>query len=347
MMAVRVLIVDDSSFYRKQLIAVLSADRHLKVVGEAENGHEAISMAADLKPDVITMDIEMPGMDGISAVKRIMDSTPCPILMLSSHTGEGAKSTFDALSAGATDFMLKFTGEDAKNENFKRTLCARLRILAAKGLGTKKLVDDPLLIPHGLCEPHSIGGAQVVLVGASTGGPIAIQEILKELPKNFDLPIVIIQHMPASFTEPFSQRLNEICALNVLHASDGMVIKKGNVYISPGGKQILFESDLKTIQLHIKDPDMDQVYQPCIDIALESYAKNASQIVPLVIILTGMGSDGTEGVKHIKSNTSVVWGQDEESSVIYGMPMSVYEAGYTDCVMSLNDITQSLMMGNK
>jgi two-component system chemotaxis response regulator CheB len=355
-MAVRVLVVDDSSFFRKVVSNILMEDTHIEVIGTAVNGADAIEKVEKLKPDVVTMDIEMPVMDGITAVRRIMALRPTPILMFSSLTTSGAQATLDALDAGALDFLpKKFDDLSHEKSEVKRILCARVRILAAKGLaGTpvtaqaslaKKIDAMPGVAAHrpspSPLTQKKLHDIKVVAIGTSTGGPVALQQVLAKLPKEFPLPILLVQHMPASFTGAFAQRLNKLCAIGVKEAEEGDVLVPGMAFLAPGGKQMLVEQRNGKVQIHIQDGLPENTYKPSVDITFSSIAKVYPGHV-LGVILTGMGADGREGSRLLKSGGSPIWVQDEQSCVVYGMPMAVAEAGLADQVMSLTDIGSHL-----
>jgi len=349
---VRVLVVDDSSFFRRRLTEMLNADSHIEVVGSAENGAQAIEMAAELQPDVITMDIEMPVMDGILATKKIMLNTPTPILIFSSLSVAGAQATLDALDAGAVDFLpKKFDGISSDQNTSQRLLCARVRVLGARGLFKKNTATsvEPLLerksgklndlIKRG--RSLDLAGIRLIAIGTSTGGPVALQKILTEIPAEFSLPILIIQHMPESFTPSFSERLDSLCKINVKHATDGDKIVPGTAYIAPGGSQMLVKKSAVGVHINIEKSVGQQTYKPSVDITFSSLAKAYSSDV-LAIVLTGMGADGCEGARLLKKNNAKIWAQDEASCVIYGMPMSVVKAGLADAIVSLDEIAMLL-----
>ncbi len=343
-MAVRVLIVDDSGFFRRRIAEILSADPLLEVAGVAANGMEAIEQAEALRPDVITMDIEMPVLDGINAVRRIMAGRPTPILMFSSLTHEGAKATLDALDAGAMDYLPKRLEDISQDrEEARRRLCARVRALGLRSQAHHRggIPDVREGRATHTASLRPIGNYRLVLIGASTGGPVALRQVLSQLPGNFPLPLLLVQHMPASFTPAFAQRLNDLCAITVREARDGDVLQPGNALLAPGGRQMLLEARRDGTVVRVRDSEAGQHYHPSLDVTFGS----AAAVYPgkvLAVVLTGMGADGREGARQLKGSGSTVWAQDEASCAIYGMPMAVTEAGLADQVISLSDIGPSL-----
>lgn len=354
-MSVKVLVVDDSLFFRRRLTEILGHDKNIEVIGVAMNGKEAIEQVKKLKPDVVTMDIEMPVMDGITAVRKIMQSTPLPILMLSSLTTDGAKATLDALDAGATDFLPKRMEDISQDrESAKRQLCARVRLLGTRGLkkisssaASIKLKPKEIIVS----EPEPViaanpgvgrGRHRMVILGTSTGGPVALQKVLTILPENFPQPILVVQHMPASFTPAFAERLNNLSKINVKEAQDGDRPKKGWAYLAPGGKQMLLEEQRGVSTIRIVESEPGLTYKPSVDVTFGSAAKLYGADV-LAVVMTGMGADGREGARLLKAQGAVVWAQDKESSVIYGMPAAIAEAGLADKILSLNAIGSSLV----
>ncbi len=337
---------------------MLTSDARFKVVGTAVDGRDAVEKTRQLKPDVITMDVEMPVMNGIEAVKRIMRAHPTPVLMFSSLTREGAQATFDALEAGAVDYMPK-NFEDISNgqEEVARLLRTRVWSIGVRGLpdrsrgvtrgavvaGRRK---DSLPGTKGFSLAESLAavsrGHKLVAIGSSTGGPVAIQEILQGLPKNYPLPIVMIQHMPKSFTAAFAERLNRLCQIEVREAVDGDDIKPGLALLAPGGMQMLIKKRGARVFVEIEEATAEQNYKPCVDITFESIAR-AGIGSCLAIILTGMGADGREGARALKSKGATIWAQDEATSVIYGMPMAVTKAGLTDNEIPLKEIAPALL----
>ena len=374
-MAIRVLVVDDSSFFRRRLTEIIAADPEMVVAGTANNGREAIEKAAELKPDVITMDVEMPVMDGIQAVREILKVQRTPILMFSSLTHNGAKATLDALEAGATDFLPK-KFEDIARDKADAIDLLRQRIKAvAKRRVAPKIPSAPVSAPASAprqvsapiartpasraellrtverldtAESHDrsfkVSGKsyRLVAIGTSTGGPVALQTIITALPANFPLPVLLVQHMPAAFTGAFAARLNTLAKIEVKEAADGDVLRPGVAYLAPGGKQMLLEGSDAHCKIRIKEDDSPRItFKPSVDITFGSAAKVFQDKV-LAVVLTGMGSDGRDGARLLKQFGSKIWAQDEASSVVYGMPQAVTAAGLTDVEVSLADVASKM-----
>ncbi|MBD8596047.1 protein-glutamate methylesterase/protein-glutamine glutaminase [Pseudomonas sp. CFBP 8772] len=386
-MAVKVLVVDDSGFFRRRVSEILSSDPTIQVVGTATNGKEAIEQALALKPDVITMDYEMPMMDGITAVRHIMQRCPTPVLMFSSLTHEGARVTLDALDAGAVDFLPKNFEDISRNpEKVKQMLCEKVHSISRSnrrfGGYTSTPAATPAAVPSASTPaPRSTSAApspsrsapapapartaapapqhhapashhhaptsaapkrkayKLVAIGTSTGGPVALQRVLTQLPANFPAPIVLIQHMPAAFTKAFAERLDKLCRISVKEAEDGDLLRPGLALLAPGGKQMMVDG---RGAVKILPGDERLNYKPCVDITFGSAAKSYSDKV-LAVVLTGMGADGREGARLLKQSGSQIWAQDEASCVIYGMPMAIVKAELADAVYSLDDIGRHLV----
>ncbi|MDO3385038.1 chemotaxis response regulator protein-glutamate methylesterase [Gilvimarinus sp. SDUM040013] len=366
-MPVRVMIVDDSHFFQTRLKEIIGQNANLQVVAVASNGREAIDLVAKVKPDIITMDFEMPVMDGVTAVKHIMASDPTPILMFSSLTYEGARITLDALAAGALDFIPKDFAEVSRNSvSLTQKLHERLLTLARQG-SSKEESRAPQARPSSpqqAARPHQhpqqrpVEAAQravapsnppaprkkfskpkLLVIGASTGGPVALTEVLTKLPRNLPLPILLVQHMPENFTKAFAERLNKQCAIEVREAVDGDVLRPGVALLAPGGKQMMVDPRGASVKVM---PDDDRVnYKPSLDITFGSAANSFTDRV-LGVVLTGMGSDGCKGAELLKQKGAQIWSQDEASCVIYGMPMAVARANLTDRVLALKDIGPAL-----
>jgi len=353
-MKLRVLVVDDSRFYRNRVVEMLSADPDLEVIATAENGAEAVQRVREKRPDVITMDIEMPVMDGITAVREIMKTQPTPILMFSSLTTEGAKATFDALEAGALDYLPKrFEDIAGDKAEVAAELCRRL-----KHLGKKRLSPFGSGASHAAAHAHAkapvrpahgagikdLKSYRLVIIGASTGGPAALQTIFAELNADFPLPIIVVQHMPAAFTGPFAQRLNSLCRVRVKEAQNGDVAAPGTVLIAPGGKQLEFER-MGSLRVKVRDAAAKEQYKPSVDVTFGSAAEVIGSGI-LAIVLTGMGADGKLGATELKKRGASVWAQDEASCVVYGMPHAIVEGGLADRVLALPEIGVTLARGS-
>jgi len=360
-MTIRVLIVDDSRFICKRIQEILEQEADFKVVGVASNGKEAILMAAQLEPDVITMDVEMPVMDGISAVKKIMEECPTAILMFSAATHAGAHATLEALNAGAIDFLPKQLDEiDGDREMAKRLLRRRVRIVAlqAKRVRLKaninssaaKVLEKPSVakVVGTTTNPGqkqsfpviSQSGSkriELLVIVASTGGPVAIQKVLTQLPSSCLFPILIVQHMPHNFTKSFADRLNQLCKVTVKEAVNGDLLKPGEALLAPGGMQMEIRGNIGKKTVAIREKQQGEIYNPCADITLSSIAKVFSANV-LTVILTGMGADGKEGAIKLKQKGFSIWAQDEASCTIYGMPRAIVEANLADRIYSLDEI---------
>ncbi len=330
-MSIRVLVVDDSGFFRRRVTEIINADGRMEVVGVASNGQEAIEKNESLRPDVITMDYEMPVMDGITAIRNIMQRRPVPVLMFSSLTFEGARVTLDALDAGALDFLPKNFDAIAKDSaQIKRALTDKI---AAVARSQSKVAPTPAVKP---AVKGRMGQTELVVIGTSTGGPAALQTLFRSIPAGFKTPIIIVQHMPGSFTKAFAERLNGLSPLMVKEAVDGDKILPSHVYVAPGGMQLMVDRRNGGV-IHIRESDERVNYRPSVDIAFASAAKHYGNKA-LGVVLTGMGADGREGARLIKQSGGNIWAQDEASCVIFGMPMAVIKDGLSDEILSLKDI---------
>ncbi len=368
-MAIKVLVVDDSSFFRRRVSEIINSEARLEVIDVAVNGKEAVEKAKQLRPDVITMDIEMPVMDGITAVREIMAASPTPILMFSSLTHDGARATLDALDAGALDFLPKKFEDIARNRDdavallqqrviqiaAKRAFMRRAPI-APRATTTPATTSTPLRQPISAAastvKPVAASTAkfkasgkkyQLTAIGTSTGGPVALQKILTRIPAHYPHPIVLVQHMPATFTAAFASRLNTLCKIEVREAQDGDVLKPGVAYLAPGGKQMMVDGRAGSARLRIIDGGDRMNYKPCVDVTFGSAAKIYGDKV-LSMILTGMGADGREGSRMLKTAGSTIWAQDEDSCVVYGMPQAVAKAGISTEDLPLDRIAERILV---
>jgi len=336
MKMIKVLIVDDSSFMRKLLRDILEANPDIKIVGMAKNGEEAIEMNETLNPDVITMDVEMPVMNGIEAVEKIMKTNPKPIIMLSAHTKENAKITMEALEKGAFDFIPKPGGEVSLNLlNISEEITEKIKAAYYANLPALKEIK---YTPTKFIRPM-VSTFKVVVIGSSTGGPKALSYIIPKIPREFEAPIIVVQHMPEGFTTAFAERLNSISNINVKEIEDGEEIKSGNIYIAPSGFHTIVNEEQRF--LLTRDKPIHGV-RPAVDKTMVS-AANVFLHNTIGVILTGMGKDGAIGVRRIKAVGGKVISQDEKTSVIYGMPKAAFETGCVDEVLPLEKIPEGLI----
>ncbi len=350
-MPVNVLVVDDSGFFRRRLVEIFGSDSRLNVIGTASNGKEAVEKVQSLKPDVVTMDYEMPVLDGIAAVQNIMKLNPTPVLMFSSLTHEGARVTLDALEAGAVDFMPKnFEDISSDSTQVKKVLIERVIAVSRTNVGgqlkpilgvVKKAAPAPIVTERGVIIPRKRKNTSLIAIGTSTGGPMALQAVLTKLPKLLSVPIVLIQHMPAAFTNAFAERLNQICEITVKEAEDGDKLLPGVALLAPGGKQMMVDPRNGGC-VRILDGDERLNYKPSVDVTFGSASKCFPGKV-LSIVMTGMGSDGREGARMLKNTGSRVWSQSEDSCVIYGMPMAIEKADLADDVIHLDQIGERIV----
>jgi two-component system chemotaxis response regulator CheB len=383
-MAIKVLVVDDSAFFRRRVAEILNAHPDLQVVGDAVNGKDAVDKTKSLRPDVVTMDIEMPVMDGITAVRHIMKESPTPIIMFSSLTHDGAKATLDALEAGALDFLPKKFEDIAKDKKegtkvlqdrvhalgrrsgmMRRPVRAPSSTLTSStstrtptsilsrptsGISARSTTSSlsnnlgrPSISRSNVARKSSGKSYKLLAIGTSTGGPVALQKVLTSLPSNFNLPIILVQHMPAAFTPAFAVRLNSLCKISVKEAEHGDVLRPGVAYLAPGGKQMLIEGRAPNATIKIlEDNSAKMTYKPSVDLSFGSAAKIYGGDV-LGVILTGMGADGREGSRMLKQRGGKIWAQDEQSCVVYGMPQAVTVAGIAEENISLDEMGPAIL----
>lgn len=359
---VRVLVVDDSPFMRYTIAKHLSADPNIVVVGSAQDGVDALAKIPALTPDVITLDVEMPRMDGLTALEHIMQECPTPVVMLSSLTQRGARTTIQALMRGAVDFVTKpatstdirtvvadlsskimtaagtqLNGAVAKTNGIKTPVTPAAPVTAA-GRGDNPVpLTSAKKVKTGL-RPFKERDA-VVVIGASTGGPRALHQVLSDLPADLPAAVAVVQHMPAGFTKSLAQRLNEISGLTVQEAAEGDRLALGLALLAPGDFHLRFDQGKKITLDH--GPRRNHV-RPAVDVAMESAAELYGAMV-IGVVLTGMGSDGAAGARCIKVAGGRVIAEDESTSVVYGMPRSVVEANLADRVVPLPEVAAAIV----
>ncbi|MFN2527211.1 MAG: chemotaxis response regulator protein-glutamate methylesterase [Candidatus Baltobacteraceae bacterium] len=348
-MPINVLVVDDSAFMRRAITKMLEGDPDIVVCGTARSGEDAIEKAVELNPDVITMDVEMPGMGGLEAVRHISADQKIPIIMVSALTREGAETTFRALDLGAVDFIPKPDSAYVDIRNVARELIDKVKVFARR-LERRSL--EPGAPPPAIERRRHLKGVprqkgardvpfECVAIGTSTGGPVALSHIVPRMPADFPAPIVIVQHMPLGFTRPLSDRLNAQSALDVHEAQDGMVLRAGLVIIARAGQQIGLHRTSSGVEIVLRQDENNSLHVPSVDVMTAAVAEvfgNAS----LGVILTGMGQDGVIGLRKLKAAGGYVVGQDEATCVVYGMPRAAAIAGLVDRVAPLDGIPPAL-----
>jgi len=338
--AVRVLVVDDSALMRKLIPQMLAADTSIEVVGTAMDGAFCLKKIDELKPNVVTLDLEMPGMNGIDTLKEIMRRQPVPVIVFSSHSTEGASVTMKALGLGAFDFVTKPKDASAHMAETARELIAKVKAAAECKLKPRMRAG----IPARPEKRATAAGApsKVVAIGVSTGGPQAMEYLLSQLPGDFPATIVVVQHMPEGFTDMFARRLDEICPLHVKEAQSGDVLQPGRVLISPGSRHLKVKRlPMGDIAVLSDEPRVNG-HRPSADVLLRSVAEEfKAQAVGL--LMTGMGDDGAEGLGAIKREGGMTIAQNEESCVVFGMPKAGIERGYAIRVVGLEVLGSTLL----
>ncbi len=365
-MTIRILVVDDSPFMRKSLQKMLEEAPDLRVIATARDGIDALEKIQEHKPDIVTLDIEMPRMDGLTCLKKIMAEHPMPVLMVSSLTQEGAQATLDALSLGALDFIPKESGFASLSiMQIQHDLQEKVRRLATSprfhkpsaGAASPSVAAltpaaaaptpapaRPAVAPKaaapsgtGLGSPQ----AELLVIGSSTGGPKALQDILPALPGNLPVPCLIVQHMPSTFTKPFADRLDGLCQVHVKEAEQGEPLKAGTVYIAPGGIHMTYGARGPKGCVELSPEPVSSLHRPSVDVLFLSVAELFRGQV-LAGILTGMGADGAKGMEQLKRKGAHTLAESEESCVVYGMPRAAVERGCVDLVAPLGDISGHL-----
>jgi len=342
---IRILIVDDSSVIRKVLTEGLASDPGLEVVGTAANGQIALSKIPQCNPDLITLDVEMPGMNGLETLTAIRKAyTKLPVIMFSTLTEHGAATTLDALALGATDYVTKpsNTGSlEVTLAQIRTQLIPKVKALCPSAAGTLPKAA-PAIFPAAARPGHEIACIDVLAIGASTGGPNALAELLPAIPADFPVPVVIAQHMPPLFTRLLAGRLNEKSALTVQEGCAGEVLMPGHAWIAPGDHHMTVERVGTAVRLGLNQGPPENSCRPAVDPLFRSVAKTFGNNV-LAVVLTGMGSDGVNGAGHIRERGGQVYVQDEASSVVWGMPGQVAAAGQADRILPLHSLAQEIV----
>jgi two-component system chemotaxis response regulator CheB len=343
---IKVLVVDDSAFMRKIISNILAGSPEIELMGTAKNGQEAIEKVTQLRPDVVTMDIEMPVLDGLQALGYIMSECPTRVIMLTGAESEHGDMTMTAFQYGAIDFIQKPSGNISLDmEKIRDDLIKK--VIAAARVEVHKLgfIEEKVIKKEKIVSPVRTRVKKIIIIGSSTGGPRALQQVIPLLPSNLQAPVLVVQHMPAGFTKSLAERLNSQSMMRVREAVEGEIIKPGTVLIAPGDfhmtvRQQKIDGELCEV-IALTKGDKVQGVRPSVDVLLESaasiYKENS-----VGVILTGMGSDGSDGIKKLKLAGGKVIAEDESTCVVYGMPRSVIEQNLADHVLPIHKIAQSI-----
>jgi two-component system, chemotaxis family, protein-glutamate methylesterase/glutaminase len=349
---ISVLVVDDSVVVRRLIVDALTDIPDIQVVGTAANGRFALGKIDRLKPDIVTMDVEMPEMDGLTAVREVRKKyARLPVIMFSALTASGAAATLDALAAGATDYVTKpsKSGSIADSiEEIREQLVPRIYALSGRRAPARPAVTPlptrpirPVRAPQPSTRPTGTGRVDIVAIGSSTGGPEALAKLLPGLPADFPVPVVMVQHMPPVFTRMFAERLNRSCALQVVEATDGLAINPGMVVLAPGDRHLTVERQGTSMVARLNEGPPENSCRPAVDVLFRSVAKVYGD-ASLGVVLTGMGRDGRNGSQDIRNAGGDVVAQDEATSVVWGMPGAVVNAGLANSILPLSDVAAFL-----
>jgi len=344
---IRAVVIDDSAFMRKSISIMLESDGSIKVIGTARDGEEGFKLVQSLNPDIVTLDIEMPKMDGLTALKKIMNDCPTSVIMISSITTEGADATLKALELGAVDFIPKeLSYVNVNIINIKEDLIRRVKEIV-KQRSLKERINRLNRIKSNTPDPQvkypiesylPPNNYKAIALGISTGGPMTLQRILPEISPNINCPFFIVQHMPPKFTKSLADRLNSMCKLTVKEAEDKEIININTVYIAPGGYHMTVSKKTNcSCYIDISDKPIDTIHRPSVDVMFNSIAENYGKNI-IGIIMTGMGKDGLIGIQQIKNKGGYCISQNEESCVVYGMPKAIVDAGLADIISPLEKI---------
>lgn len=348
-MSIKVLVVDDSAFMRKAIENMLKKEPNIEVIGFARNGVEAIDMVQKLKPDIVTLDIEMPQMDGLTALRKILEIAPIPVIMVSSLTTEGAEATLRALEIGAVDFIPKDKSFASLGiMKIEDQLIEKIKTFAGRRVIAKAPISKPTIQtpPPSTVPPKRTGAfngnKKVVAIGTSTGGPQSLQRVIPKLTKDLNRPIFVVQHMPPNFTKSLATRLNSMSQLEVIEVEGKEKVEPNVVYIAKGGFHLKIKKVGTNYYIETSTEPSNILHIPSVDVMTASVAENYGSDA-LGVIMTGMGSDGLIGLKKLKEKGGAVIAQDRDSCVVYGMPRAVVEAGIADDVVPLDDIASYIM----
>ena len=340
---IRVLVVDDSAFVRKVLRQMLTRSPFIEVVGSARDGNEALELVASLKPDVVTLDLMMPGLDGVGFLRRQMAIKPIAVVVCS-ITHESGAVALEALEAGAVEFVQKPTAL-ATDRIFEMAeeLVAKVKAAAAVPLAKLPLLPAAPAAARPLPAARKHDGVDIVVIGVSTGGPQALRQLIPQMSIDFPVPVAIVLHMPVGYTAMYAQRLNDLAPLAVSEAREGDEVKAGGVFLAPAGRHMTFRRrDDRSVRVHLDMRPADASYRPSVDELFRSAAEVYGGRV-LGVVMTGMGNDGTAGAQHIRTAGGRVITEAESSCVVYGMPRAVVEAGASDRSVPLTELPRTIL----
>ena len=339
---VRVLVVDDSALMRKLIPQMLEADTSIEVVGTAIDGTFCLKKIEELQPNVVTLDLQMPGMNGIDTLKEIMRRHPLPVIVVSSHSTEGASITFKALGLGAFDFVTKPQDATAHMADAARELIAKIKVAADCKVVRPGLLRSEPVHPEKITVGKSAPApSKTVAIGISTGGPQALEFLLAQLPPDFPGTILVVQHMPSGFTEMFARRLDELCALRVKEAQSGDVLQAGRVLVCPGSRHMTVKRLPMGDIVVLNDEAPVNGHRPSVDVLFRSVAAEFGRL-GTAVLMTGMGDDGAEGLGAVKKAGGMTIAQSEESCVVFGMPKAAIERGYATRIVALDVLSSTL-----
>ncbi|WP_368504072.1 chemotaxis response regulator protein-glutamate methylesterase [Alkalihalophilus sp. As8PL] len=342
---INVLVVDDSAFMRKVISDMIDKDVNMQVVGTARNGQEALIKRQTLKPDVITLDVEMPIMDGLDTLKELMKEAPVPVVMISSLTKEGAEQTLLAMEYGAVDFVAKTSGAISLDLHIiEKEIVKKVKLAYKANINQEiKTTHHPRKLVREVRKESNNRQKKIIAIGTSTGGPKALKEVVTRLPKDIDAPIVIVQHMPKGFTQSLANRLNTLADIEVKEAADGDLLRSGVAYIAPGGFHMIIKKVGQSYSIQLNQEEARRGHRPSVDVLFESLATYVD-LKKIAVIMTGMGSDGKVGLKSLKeSGNCFAIAESMNTSIVFGMPKAAIESKLIDEVIDLDQISDHIM----
>ena len=336
---IRVLVVEDSFLMRKIITDIISSDSELEIVAEAKDGKEALDKVFAFKPDVVTLDVQLPVIDGLQVLEKIIKKQPTRVIMLSAYTRQGTSATFKALELGAVDFIAKPSGEVSLDlYKLREELISKIKLVS-------RIELDKFLPAPGIVAPRELRVLplkKIVVIGASTGGPKALLEVMRHIPFGLSASFLIVQHLPKGFTLSLAERISWESQIRAKEAEEGDIVSANKAFVAPSGYHMVLESSQGEIRIRLTDDPLVNFVRPSVDVTMRSVVEVFDKDV-VAVVLTGMGKDGLEGARKVKERKGVVIVQDEKTSVVWGMPRVIYSAGLADKVLSLSEIPQAIV----